>query len=72
MLVNNANEARMVTVSVPGAGRKTLRKYHYFDTDRPTDSDGFAMPKETLRDADLEAGVMVALPSRGVVFLSAP
>ena len=72
MLVNNADEARAVTLSVPGAGRKTLVKYHYFDTDRPDDANGFAVPKETIPDADLERGVTVTLPSSGVVFLSTP
>ncbi len=72
MLVNNTDEARTVTVSVPGAGRRTLTKYHYFETDRPKDADGFAAPKEIIPQADLDSGVRVAMPSRGVVFLSAP
>src|SRR5271166_3888774 len=67
MLVNSANNARAVTLSVPGAGRKTLVKYHYFDTDRPNDANGFPVPKETIPDADLERGVSVAMPSSGVV-----
>jgi hypothetical protein len=72
MLINEGNEARTVTLSIPGAGSKTLVEYHYFDTDRPTDANGFSVPKETIPDADLERGVTVPLPSSGVVFLSAP
>jgi hypothetical protein len=70
MLVNDGNEAQTVTLSVPGAGRKTLVKYHYFDTDRPSDANGFPVPKATLPDADLERGVTVTMPARGVVFIS--
>jgi hypothetical protein len=72
MLVNSGDEARAVTLSVPGAGRKTLVKYHYFDTDRPNDAAGFPVPKETISNADLERGVTVTMPSSGVVFLSTP
>jgi hypothetical protein len=70
MLVNDGDEARAVTLSAPGAGRKTLAKYHYFDTDRPNDANGFPVPKETIPDADLERGVKVTVPSSGVVFIS--
>ena len=72
MLVNNADEARALTLSAPGAGRKTLVKYHYFDTDRPTNANGFPVPKETIPDADWERGLTVTMPARGVVFLSTP
>jgi hypothetical protein len=72
MIVNVTNEARRVTVCVPGAGRKKLFEYRYFDTDHPTDADGFAVPKESNSEADLKAGVPVAMPSSGVVFLSVP
>jgi hypothetical protein len=72
MLVNDTNEARIVTVCVAGAGRKTLLEYHYFDTDHPIGADGLPAPKESIPDADLDFGVPVAMPSRGVVFLSMP
>jgi hypothetical protein len=72
MLVNSGDDARKVTLSVPGAGRKTLVKYHYFDTDRPSDTNGFPVPKETLPDADWEGGVTVTLPASGVLFLTTP
>jgi len=71
MLVNNDDEGRTVAVSIPGAGRKTLRRYNYFDADRPTDADGFPVPKETVPEVDLEVGVKITMPSRGVVLLSA-
>ena len=71
MLVNNTDQGRTVKVRVAGAGRKPLLEYRYFETDHPVDADGLAVPKESIPDADLESGVPVALPSRGVVFLSA-
>ena len=72
MVVNDADEARTMTVSVPGGGRKTVVKYHYFESDRPTDADGFAVPRATLSDVDVNLGIQVAMPSRGVVFLCMP
>jgi hypothetical protein len=69
MLVNDSDEARKVTVRAPGAGRKALTCFRYFDKDRPVDKDGYAAPSGKPA-ADLEAGVAVELPSRGVVFLS--
>ena len=71
MVVNNDDEGRTVAVSVPGGGKKTVRRYHYFDADRPTDAEGFPTPKETVSAVDLDAGVSITLPARGVVFLSA-
>lgn len=70
MLVNDTDEARTVTVRVPGAGRQTLLEYRYFDGDHPVDANGFAAPKKSIPAADLESGMPVAMPSRGVVFLA--
>lgn len=61
-----------VTLSVPGAGKKTLVKYHDFDTDRPNDANGLPVPKETIPNGDLERGVAVTMPLSGMVFLSTP
>jgi hypothetical protein len=72
MLVNNTDKARRVTVCVPGAGRRTLLEYHYFEADHPMDADGFAAPNESIPEAGLETGVSIAMPSRGTVFLSMP
>ena len=72
MVVNNSDEARTVNIMVPGAGKKTLREYHYFDNDRPVDGDGFPVATRAIQQNDLDAGVSVTLPSRGVIFLRTP
>ena len=56
VVVNNDDEGRAVAVSVPGGGKKTVRRYHFFDADRPTDAEGFPTPKETISGVDLDLG----------------
>ena len=70
MLVNNADENRTVTVKVPGFKTTRLSRYNYFDNDRPVGPDNIPLPKEPMLRANLEQGVQVTLPSRGVVFLT--
>jgi hypothetical protein len=70
MLVNDANETRIVHVRVPGLGRKTVRVFHYFEKDRPTDAEGFPVPRTILPETDLSAGLTVVLTGRGCVFLN--
>ncbi len=70
MLVNNYDQPRTIQVRVPGAGVKDLKRYHFFDGDRPADADGFPLPKESMSNVDLDRGLAIALPSRGVVFLT--
>ena len=69
MLVNDADEAREVTLRIPGVHTRSLTRYHYFDADRPTDASGFPKPAATMR-ADLDRGLAVSFPARGVVFLT--
>lgn len=69
MLVNNTNLVRNVHLVLPGGGRQTVVRYHYFENDRPADAAGFAVPKETTANVDLAAGMDVTLPGRGIVFL---
>lgn len=71
MVVNDVDAAHRVTVRVPGAGKTSLACYQYFEGNRQTDGNGYPVPKELMKDADLEHGVDVDLPSRGVVFLTA-
>jgi hypothetical protein len=70
MLVNDTAEPRSLTVRVPGAGTRALVSYRYFDADRAVDRDGYPVASATLPKADLEKGVNVEMPSRGVVFLT--
>jgi hypothetical protein len=69
MLVNDSDQPRKITIRAPGAGRKALTSFRYFENDRPVGKDGYAVPSGKPA-ANLEAGVTVELPSRGVVFLS--
>jgi hypothetical protein len=70
MLVNNSDATRRLCLVVPDQGRKTVRLYHYFENDRPTDAEGFAVPSAILPDTDLSAGLNLTLAGRGCVFVS--
>ena len=71
MIVNEQDTPRTETLVVPNAvGSTALKQYNYFDDDRPVGANGFPIPKKTLDQADLKAGIAVSLPSRGVVFLT--
>jgi hypothetical protein len=70
-IVNDTTIARTLIVKLPKtASLVSLVKYHYFDTDRPVDSNGYSKAKDTLRSVDLAQGIEISLPSRGVVFLT--
>jgi hypothetical protein len=70
MVVNDAAGQRTVAVRIPGLRGKKLVQYHYFDGDRPVDSDGFPVAQKKMLKVDGKGAVRVELPSRGVVFLS--
>ena len=70
MVVNDVDEAHSLTIRVPGAGKKTLTSYRYFDRERPVDRDGYPVAARRGKKVDLERGVTVDLPSRGVLFLT--
>ena len=70
MVVNDADASRTMTIRVPGAGRRAVVVYRYFDNDRPVDKEGYPVPSATLRKANLAKGVKLEMPSRGVVFLT--
>jgi hypothetical protein len=64
------SQARTVRVVVPGASETvTLNRYNYFNTDKPTDGDGFPVVEQTIT-GNLADGIDVELPSNGVVILS--
>lgn len=70
-IVNESDTEQTVELTIPGAGGSiSLNKYHYFEDDRPVDSDGFPSIKEMLSDVDLAKGMKIVLPSRGGVFLT--
>jgi len=69
-LVNQASSPRTVTLKMPDSGPLTLYEFHYFDADRPTDTQGFPIPVKVRDNVDLAAGVEVILPEEGAVFLT--
>jgi hypothetical protein len=70
MVVNNSDQPRALLVRVPEAGKRRLYQYRYFDTDRPTDANGFPVPTGPATTLDLREGASLSMPGRGVVFLS--
>lgn len=70
MLVNNSDATRTVRLRIPGLGRKTVRLFHYFEKDRPTDAEGFAIPAATLSETDLSSGLKIVLAGRGCIFVA--
>ena len=69
MIVNNSDARRDVVLRAPGVGPKVLHEFRYFDTDHPTNASGFPVSSGHARH-NLDQGVAVAMPGRGVVFLS--
>jgi hypothetical protein len=82
-VVNNYKDKRKLKIVVPKAGQKiTLARFDYFDTDadnkvddweKVIDNKGkdiFPGPTRVLKDVDLNSGITVELPSKGVVVLT--
>ena len=69
MIVNDRDEPCALQLVIPNAGKKSVKKYHYFDADRPVDAGGLPKPKAAFAGVDFVRGMEVALPGRGVVFL---
>lgn len=70
-IVNNDNKSRKVKVVLPGAtGNVTLSEYRYFEGDRITNEQGFPVPSKKIENANLSDGVLVDLPSRGMIMLT--
>jgi hypothetical protein len=70
-LVNNAETNRVVHLrSAGGPVDARVYGYHYFAADRPADADGFPQPAVVWPHADLQAGLTLAMPTRGVIILT--
>jgi hypothetical protein len=70
MLVNNADAARTVLLRIPGGGSTNILRSSYFQNDHPEGKDNIPLPADHLDHVNLESGIEVLLPSRGVVFLT--
>jgi hypothetical protein len=67
-VVNDSDTPRQIILSVPSVTRQlTLTRYDYFAGDRPVDSNAFPVPAQVLPDAQISGGLLVQLPSRGLV-----
>jgi hypothetical protein len=70
-LVNDSDQPQELHVTVPGASKvPQLQRYDYFPDDKLVDKNGYPLPKETLANADLQAGLDVSLPARSVVIFT--
>jgi hypothetical protein len=70
-VVNDSDTPRSISLTVPSAAAPlTLARFDYFTSDRPVDTNGFAVPAQVLQGVQLSGGLSVQLPSRGLVVLS--
>lgn len=70
-LVNDSDQPQELSVTMPGRPKvPELLRYNYFADDRLVDTGGFPLPKEILKEADLQAGLNVCLPARSVVIFT--
>lgn len=71
MLVNNTDAARDVRLRVEGlAAEGAVTEHRFFEDDRPRNSEGYPLASGPPRVMDLASGCTVAMPARGVVFLT--
>ena len=69
-IVNEADDARRVTLVMPAHKPVNLYEYRYFDADRPSDEHGFPVVSCLHTNAELMSGLEIHLPKAGVVFLT--
>jgi hypothetical protein len=71
VLVNDAETNRVINLRwTTGPTDTRLYVYHYFTMDRPVDADGYPKPAKAWLHANLQASLTLAMPSRGVIFLT--
>lgn len=69
-VVNDSDTSRSILIKAPGVtNTATFKEYHYFNSDRPVDGNGFPVPYQD-RVNNLSSGVEVSLPGKGVIFLT--
>jgi hypothetical protein len=70
VIVNEITEKRTVNLVLSNVKGVDLDQYNYFENDMPVDIKGFAVAKKTIRNANLQKGVSIELPSKGVVIIT--
>ncbi|QUI21651.1 hypothetical protein HZI73_04795 [Vallitalea pronyensis] len=66
--VTHEKEEQVLDVALPHTNKTTLSHYHYFESSRPTDEQGFPVPVAVLKD--VKDKVTIQLPSNGMVLLT--
>ena len=70
-VVNDSDTPREALLRAPAIGHPLdVRRYLYASDDRPVDGNGFPVPKETIKQANLAQGIPLVLPARSVVLLT--
>ncbi len=70
-LVNNSGLSKTFKVVIPSAiDNVSLKKYNYFETNRPSNPQGIPLVAQTYTNVNLKTGIEITLPSNGTVFLS--
>jgi hypothetical protein len=70
VIVNEADDTRVVSLVLPTRKPLTLYEYRYFAADRPSDEHGFPVASCIHTNAELLSGLNIHLPRAGVVFLT--
>jgi hypothetical protein len=69
--VNDDDTPREALLIAPAIGQPlNLRRYLYAPNDYAVDGNGFAVPRETVNQADLTKGIRLSLPARSVALLT--
>lgn len=70
-IINDSNSPLKITVTDNGNQlRNTIYEYRYFDDERIVDKNGYPLINTIHENVDFGEGMMIELPSAGVVFLS--
>lgn len=81
-VVNNTDDPRAIKIIAPAFGTKNLKSFEYFDADGDNEVDSwpkavdmlgndiYPKPTKTFNNVNLKQGLIVELPSRGVVILT--
>jgi len=70
VVVNESSDKRSISLILDDVKDIDITQFNYFETDMPVDSNGFATSKSILRNVDLSAGIMVEMPSKGVMIFT--
>lgn len=70
LIANARNENRTIRLTLDNLKGIDLSQFNYFESDMPKDAQGFPVPKQILKAANLTKGISINLPSKGAVILT--